>query len=73
MGFTDASILWADDDRLFLDVTKQLFKPLNLIIKAVESGKKLIERLMQTPQPPFFGEAVERLYDEIATPNMLEN
>jgi hypothetical protein len=35
--------------------------------------KKLIAKLKQTPQPPFFGEAVERLHDEIAEPSMLEN
>ncbi len=37
------------------------------------SARKVIEKLKSTPQPPFFNEAVDRLYSAVAVPSMLEN
>lgn len=70
------------DDNVYYDARVIAGDALSAMLKNIHAAsyeelstvvKKLIERLMQTPQPPFFGEAVERLYDEIATPSMLEN
>lgn len=37
------------------------------------SARKVIEKLKSTPQPPFFNEAIDRLYSAVAVPSMLEN
>ena len=70
------------DDNIYYDARVIAGDALSSMLKNIHAAsyeelatavKKLTEKLMQTPQPPFFGEAVERLYDEIAAPSMLEN
>jgi hypothetical protein len=70
------------DDNVYYDARVIAGDALSAMLKNIHAAsyeelltavKKLIEKLMQTPQPPFFGEAVERLNDEISAPSMLEN
>ena len=38
-----------------------------------EAARKVIEKLKRTPQPPFFDEALDRLYSEVAGSTVLAN
>ena len=35
--------------------------------------EKIIEKIRRTPQPPFFEDALDRVFSEITAPRMLEN
>ena len=70
------------DDNVYYDARVIAGDALAAMLKNVHAAsyeefssavKRIIEKLKQTPQPPFFGEAVERLDDEIAAASMLEN
>ena len=70
------------DDNVYYDARVIAGEALNAILKNVHSSsyeemaaavEKVIEKIRRTPQPPFFEEALDRTFSEIAAPSLLAN
>ena len=70
------------DDNIYYDARVIAGDALVAMLKNVHAGaydemteaaKKVVEKLKRTPQPPFFDEALDRLYTEVAGSAVLAN
>lgn len=70
------------DDNVYYDARVIAGEALSSILKNVHAAsdetmtvavEKVIEKIRRTPQPPFFEEALDRIFSEIDVSNMLAN
>jgi hypothetical protein len=70
------------DDNVYYDARVIAGEALSSMLKNVHASsygemaaalEKVIEKIRRTPQPPFFEEALDSTFSEIAVPNMLAN
>ena len=70
------------DDNVYYDARVIAGEALSAMLKNIHAAsygemsgalQKAIEKIRRTPQPPFFEEALDRIFSEIAVPNMLAN
>ncbi len=71
-----------DDDNIYYDARILAGKALLELLSASDDmnkgelqnrALKVVKKLLSTPQPPFFNEAVEQLHSKLDQPRMLEN
>jgi len=71
-----------DDDNIYHDARIMAGKALMQLLKNNQDGigqdiydrtRRVVEKIKSTPQPPFFENAVDQLYAELAIPDALEN
>lgn len=69
-----------DDDNIYYDARILAANALIRLLKNVQNDngicretQKVIEKLKSTPQPPFFEEALDRLYSEPGISSLLKN
>ena len=70
------------DDNIYYDARVIAGDALVALLKNVDAGayddladaaRKVVEKLKRTPQPPFFDEALDRVYSEVAGSAVLAN